>query len=60
MIDLVDADGSGQVEFNEFLDIMRVSGDENPKAKQMADFFKSLCSGPFSKSNMSFSLYSLQ
>ena len=59
MINLVDADGSGQVEFNEFLDIMRASGDETLQTKEIADFFKSLCSGPFASSNMSFSVYSL-
>ena len=60
MINLVDADGSGHVEFNEFLDIMRASGDDTLHTKEIADFFKSLCSGPFASSSMSFSVYSLQ
>ena len=60
MIKLVDSDGSGRVEFNEFLDIMRANGDETLNTKEIADFFKSLCAGPFASSNMSFSVYSLQ
>jgi hypothetical protein len=60
MINLVDADGSGQVEFNEFLDIMKATSGETLQTKEIADFFKKLCTGPFSTSNMSFSIYSMQ
>lgn len=41
MIDLVDEDGSGMIEFNEFLSIIRDSG-ENEKARLIRDFFKDL------------------
>ena len=41
MIDLVDEDGSGMIEFNEFLSIIQDSG-ENEKTKQIRDFFKDL------------------
>ena len=59
MIKLVDTDGSGQVEFDEFLDIMRAQGDDTLHTKEIAEFFKNLCSGPFASCNMSFSVYSL-
>jgi Ca2+-binding EF-hand superfamily protein len=36
MINLVDTDGSGQVEFDEFLDIMRSSQDDSLHTKEMA------------------------
>jgi len=53
MIDLVDEDGSGMIEFNEFLTIIRNSGD-NEKTKVITDFFKDLVNGKFGNQDMSF------
>jgi hypothetical protein len=53
MIDLVDEDGSGMIEFNEFLTIIRNSG-ENEKTKVITDFFKDLVNGKFGNQDMSF------
>lgn len=44
MIELVDEDGSGMIEFNEFLSIVKDSG-ENKDTKCICDFFKDLSQG---------------
>lgn len=56
MIDLVDEDGSGMIEFNEFLTIIRNSG-ENDKTKVITDFFKDLVNGKFGNQDMSFPMF---
>ena len=46
MIDKVDDDGSGQIEFPEFLKIIR--GDEKDiSTRKITIFFKDLCEGKF-------------
>ena len=46
MVMKVDDDGSGQIEFPEFLKIIK--GDENDMAtKKITIFFKDLCNGKF-------------
>lgn len=53
MIDRVDDDMSGQIEFPEFLKIIK--GDEkDPATKKMTQFFKDLCEGKFGTKGLSF------
>jgi hypothetical protein len=54
MIDLVDADGSGQIEFNEFLSIIKNSSDE--RTAKINKFFKDMASGHLKGSDLSFNL----
>ena len=56
MIDLVDEDGSGMIEFNEFLSIIQDSG-ENEKTQQIRDFFKDLAQGNLGTKDVSFPLF---
>jgi len=44
MVDAVDDDGSGCIEFPEFLDILKGSGSSDSTA-EMATFFKKLTTG---------------
>jgi Ca2+-binding EF-hand superfamily protein len=44
MIDLVDEDGSGKIEFGEFLSIIKNS-DSNEKTAKINKFFKDLTNG---------------
>ena len=55
MIDLVDEDGSGMIEFPEFLDIIKNS-DGNEKTAKINKFFKDMTSGSLSGNNLSFNL----
>jgi len=45
MVALVDEDGSGMIEFNEFLDI--INSDNNEKTQAITKFFKDLTSGKY-------------
>lgn len=54
MIDLVDADGSGQIEFNEFLSILKNSSDE--RTAKINFFFKKMASGQLADADLSFPL----
>ncbi len=54
MIDLVDADGSGQIEFNEFLSILKNSSDE--RTAKINYFFKKMASGQLADADLSFPL----
>jgi Ca2+-binding EF-hand superfamily protein len=56
MIELVDEDGSGMIEFNEFLSIIQDSG-ENEKTKLIRDFFKDLAQGNLGTKDVSFPLF---
>lgn len=44
MVDLVDEDGSGKIEFGEFLSIIKNS-DSNEKTAKINKFFKDLTNG---------------
>lgn len=55
MIDLVDDDGSGMIEFNEFLGIIKNS-DGSEKTAKINKFFKDMTSEQFSKNDLSFNL----
>lgn len=55
MVDAVDEDGSGQIEFPEFLSIIKNSdGDE--KMGQINKFFKDMTSGQLAGNDLSFNL----
>lgn len=55
MIDLVDEDGSGMIEFPEFLGIIKgTNGGE--KTAAINKFFKGLTSGEFKTNDMSFNM----
>ena len=56
MIELVDEDGSGMIEFSEFLSIIRDSG-ENEKTKLLRDFFKDLAQGSLGSKDVSFPIF---
>lgn len=56
MIDKVDDDKSGQIEFPEFLKIIK--GNENDEStKKITIFFKDLCQGKFGKKEVSFPVF---
>ena len=53
LVDLVDEDGSGMIEFGEFLDIiLNKSGDA--KASVITDFFKNLTQGRYETNGLAF------
>lgn len=54
MIDMVDADGSGMIEFNEFLAIIKNSSDE--RIAKINRFFKDMASGHLAGTDLSFNL----
>jgi len=56
MVMAVDDDGSGCIEFPEFLDILKNSGD-NEATKEMTTFFKKLTTGEIGSKDISFSLF---
>jgi len=59
MVDLVDKDHSNQIEFCEFLEIIKHSeGDE--KMKALTKFFKDLNAGLYGSRDVSFNLFVLQ
>jgi len=55
MVALVDEDGSGMIEFNEFLDI--INSDSNEKTQAITKFFKDLTSGKYGNQDISFALF---
>ena len=55
MIDLVDKDGSGQIEFDEFLSIIKNSG-ENEQTQKIKQFFCDLANGDLKADGLSFSM----
>ena len=55
MVALVDEDGSGMIEFNEFLDI--INSDNNEKTQAITKFFKDLTSGKYGNQDISFALF---
>jgi len=56
MVEKVDDDGSGQIEFPEFLKIIK--GDENDATtKKITIFFKDLCNGKFGDRQVSFPVF---
>lgn len=53
LVDCVDEDGSGMIEFGEFLDIVRnASGDA--KARVITNFFKDLTNGKYQTGGLAF------
>ena len=54
MIDMVDEDGSGQIEFNEFLSIIK--DDSSEATSKINNFFKELASGTLGGGNLSFNM----
>ena len=59
LIDLVDEDGSGEIEFNEFLSILKNnSGGEQSRAIKV--FFEGLAQGKFGSTEIPFSNYVLE
>jgi hypothetical protein len=55
MIDRVDDDKSGQIEFPEFLKIIK--GNDDPETRKISWFFKDLCSGKFGNRDVSFPVF---
>ena len=55
MVDAVDEDGSGQIEFTEFLSIIKNS-DGNEKMGKINKFFKDMTSGQLAGNDLSFNL----
>ena len=55
MIDSVDDDGSGMIEFPEFLGIIKNS-DGNDKTAKINKFFKDMTSGKLAGEDLSFNL----
>ena len=56
MVDAVDADGSGMIEFGEFLSIIKNTGGD-AKSQKIYEFFKGLTNGTFSGgSDLSFNM----
>ncbi len=56
MIELVDEDGSGMIEFSEFLSIINDSG-ETEKTNLLRDFFKELAQGRLGTKDASFPVF---
>lgn len=55
MINSVDQDGSGKIEFPEFLSIIKNS-DGSEKTAKINKFFKDMTSGQLGKNDLSFNL----
>lgn len=51
---MVDDDGSGMIEFNEFLGIIKDSS--NPKTAKINKFFKDMASGTLASADLSFNM----
>ena len=59
LVALVDDDGSGSIEFGEFLDII-LNKSGSAKARVITDFFKNLTNGKYDTGSMSFSAWVLK
>ena len=59
MVNAVDEDGSGNIEFPEFLDIVK-NKNGNEKTKVITEFFQSLTNGNFSQKDIAFPNYVLE
>ena len=59
MVDLVDKDRSNQIEFCEFIEIIKNSGG-NEKTQAITQFFKDLNAGVYGSRDVSFNLFVLQ
>ena len=53
LVNLVDEDGSGMIEFGEFLDII-LNKSGNQKASVITDFFKNLTQGRYKTNGLAF------
>lgn len=58
MVDLVDEDGSGKIEFGEFLSIIK-NADANEKTAKINKFFKDLTNGNLNSGSEDISFYLL-
>jgi Ca2+-binding EF-hand superfamily protein len=56
MINLVDEDGSGMIEFNEFLSIIKGSNASDKTAK-INKFFKDMTTGKLASEGISFNMF---
>jgi Ca2+-binding EF-hand superfamily protein len=56
MVDAVDEDGSGQIEFEEFLTIIKGS-NANDKTAKINKFFKDMTTGKLASEGISFSMF---
>lgn len=54
MIDEVDEDKSGQIEFDEFLMIIKNSSEQNPKNAKINKFFKDVSNGKIGSRDLNF------
>ena len=54
MISVVDEDGSGQIEFGEFLGILKNQSDE--RTAKINKFFKDIAGGPLGKKYLPFNI----
>ena len=59
MVELVDDDGSGCIEFGEFLDII-LNKSGSAKARVITEFFKNLTNGMYNTGDLSFSAWVLK
>lgn len=59
MVDDVDEDQSGQIEFGEFLSIIS-NTEGSTQTQQITKFFKDLTTGQYDNKNISFSLFVLK
>ena len=59
MVLAVDEDGSGNIEFPEFLDIVK-NKNGNEKTKVITEFFQALTNGSFSEKDIAFPNYVLE
>ena len=59
MVEAVDEDGSGEIEFPEFLDIVKGKGGSE-KTKVITEFFQALTNGEFDTKEIAFPNYILE
>ena len=59
MVEAVDEDGSGEIEFPEFLDIVKGKGGSE-KTKVITEFFQALTNGQFDTKEIAFPNYILE
>lgn len=56
MIDNVDEDRSGMIEFNEFLDIINLGSTDSDGDFSVNKFFKDMANGKMGKKDLSFNM----